>query len=83
MMFAKLKPSKLLRTWPKCNGLLVFGDEYSIITSGLSAVTGLKPKFLSALTFSSTLVQNDFSMVMFKKPFITLNFATASQCSAK
>ena len=27
-----LQPSRLLRIWPRCNGLLVFGDEYSTTT---------------------------------------------------
>ena len=42
-------PNKLLRTCPKCNGLLVFGEEYSTIIALSSALESTKPKL--ALSF--------------------------------
>ena len=34
IIFERLQPSRLLRTCPRCSGLLVLGEEYSIITKG-------------------------------------------------
>ena len=44
MISATENPSKLLRTWPRCNGLFVFGEEYSTKTAFSSLVLELYPK---------------------------------------
>ena len=43
IIFARLQPSRLLRTCPRWSGLLVLGDEYSIITSGEFSVALRSP----------------------------------------
>jgi hypothetical protein len=50
MISATEYPKRLLRTCPRCNGLLVFGEEYSTITA-LSFTEVTKPKAASSLSF--------------------------------
>lgn len=63
-------PSRLLRMWPRCSGLFVLGDEYSIIT--VRPVAGACPKVSSATISAKRAPQNEASSERFRKPFITL-----------
>ena len=78
-------PSRLLRTCPRCRGLLVLGDEYSIITSGLSSVAFLYPKSASALMSLSRLIHASCDTTRLRNPLTTLKSATTevsfSSCS--
>ncbi len=65
-------PNKLLRTCPKCSGLLVFGDEYSTITACASAVGETKPKLVFAYAVLKKRVYTAASITKFKKPLTTL-----------
>ena len=52
IIFATEYPSKLFRTCPKCNGLLVLGEEYSTIIAGECGCLGVFPKsFLGKISF--------------------------------
>ena len=79
IIFERLHPSRLLRTCPRWSGLLVLGDEYSIITSGLSAVACFSPNLASALMSLSRLTQACGATTRLRKPLTTLKHATASQ----
>ena len=81
IIFANDQPSRLLRTCPRCRGLLVLGDEYSIITRGDWSVAFFSPYVGSALIALSRLTHAFCATTMFKKPFTTLKRSTASQCS--
>ena len=75
-------PKRLLRTCPKCSGLLVFGEEYSIITNGDRSVAFFSPK-CGSLSISLSSPSHAFcDMTRFRKPLTTLYDAMASQCSA-
>ena len=63
-------PSRLLRMCPRCSGLLVLGDEYSIIT--VRPVAGACPKASSAAISAKRAAQKLLSSERFRKPFITL-----------
>ena len=76
-------PRRLLRTCPRCKGLLVLGEEYSIITRGELSVACFIPKCSSAsMTFSSS-SQAPPPTLRFRKPFTTLNFSTAVQFACR
>ena len=79
----RLHPNKLLRTCPRCNGLLVLGDEYSIITSGASLPASFSPYLGAALMSLSSDTQAAGATTMFKKPCTTLYFSTAGQFSCR
>ena len=68
---AILHPKKLFLKWPKCNGLLVLGEEYStmIVLSFFVAIPN------SALLCCSFIKLNQKASVtsIFKNPFIILN----------
>ena len=63
-------PSRLLRMWPRCSGLLVLGDEYSTIT--VLPVGEPLPKSASATTSASLSPQNALLNERFRKPLMTL-----------
>ena len=76
-------PRRLFLTCPRWRGLLVFGDEYSIITSGESSLAVFSPK-RGALSMSLSSESHALeAMVMFRNPFTTLKSATASQLRAR
>ena len=72
-------PKRLLRTCPRWSGLLVLGDEYSIMTSGDASVTGFSPYFGSASMSLSSASHASGAMTRLRKPFTTLNEAMALQ----
>ena len=80
-------PRRLLRTCPRCRGLLVLGEEYSIITRGASPCPskgrGAKPKRGSASMAFSSSSQAPPPTLRFRKPFTTLNFSTAEQFACR
>ena len=80
---ARLQPSRLLRTCPKWRGLLVLGDEYSIITSGLLSSACFSPKWSSVSMVLSRLSHASWAMTRLRNPFTTLYAATAGHFSTK
>ena len=83
MIFASDQPRRLLRTWPKCSGLLVLGELYSIITKGELSVAFRSPNLASALMSLSNPTQASLAITRFKKPFTTLKAATAVHFATK
>ena len=79
MICASDQPSRLLRTCPRWRGLLVLGDEYSIMTSGDLSSACFSPKVGSAFMLLSSESHAALATVMLRKPFTTLNFSTALQ----
>ena len=78
---ASENPSRLLRTCPRCRGLLVLGDEYSTITSGEFSSACFMPKSGVSMMCSSTEFQNVGSITRLRNPFITLKRSTAGSFS--
>ena len=68
-----LQPRRLLRIWPRCKGLLVFGEEYSITTFLPSAER--RPKFSFSWFSRKKSSQKLSDIRMLRKPFTTLNLA--------
>ncbi len=83
MICANDHPRRLLRTCPRCRGLLVLGEEYSIITRGESSVACFIPKCSSASMAFSSSSQAPPPTLRFRKPFTTLNFSTALQFACR
>ena len=83
MICANDHPRRLLRTCPRCRGLLVLGEEYSIITRGESSVACFIPKCSSASMAFSSSSQAPPPTLRFRKPFTTLNFSTAEQFACR
>ncbi len=83
IILARLQPRRLLRTCPRCNGLLVFGEEYSIITSGEFSSAVFSPNFPSAWMSLSSPTHAAGATTRFRKPFTTLNELTALQLAAR
>src|SRR5690606_41252796 len=54
---------------PRCNGLLVLGEEYSTMIS--SPLSGRSPKFLFSRIVLNTSIQTASEMTRFKNPFTT------------
>ena len=79
MICASDHPSRLLRTCPRWSGLLVLGDEYSIITSGEASVTGFSPNFSFWFISLSSASHAFLSMTRLRKPPTALKSAIASQ----
>ena len=77
IILARALPSRLLRTCPRWRGLLVLGDEYSIITRGDCGVAGVRPYCSWAWMSSSSSIQAAGATVRFRKPLMTLKAATA------
>ena len=81
IIWARDHPSRLLRTCPRCRGLLVLGDEYSIITSGELSSAFFSP-YLGSLSISvSKSSQAACDMTRLRNPFTTLYADTALQFS--
>ena len=76
-------PSRLLRTWPRWRGLLVLGDEYSIITNGDCSVMAFSPNFSSLFIEASSSIQASWAITRFRNPFTTLNSEMALQLSLR
>ena len=83
IILANDHPNRLLRTWPRCRGLLVFGDEYSIMTSGDCSLAAFLPYCSSASIAFSNSSQAPSPIDRLRNPFTTLNFSTAAQCSCR
>ena len=69
-------PSRLLRMCPRCNGLLVLGDEYSMSVTGSSGAACVKPNWLSVRLLRRKSTHTSAGNERFRKPFTTLK----SQC---
>ena len=83
MICANDQPKRLLRTCPRCKGLFVLGEEYSIITRGESSFACLVPKCSSLSMASNSCSQAPSPTQRFRKPFTTLNFSTAGQFACR
>ena len=79
MIWANDHPRRLLRTCPRWRGLLVLGEEYSIITSGLFSVTDFSPNFSFALMSFNKPTHAAWAITRLRKPFTTLKSAIALQ----
>ena len=81
MMLAKAHPNRLLRTCPKCKGLLVLGEEYSIMTKGEWSVASVRPNCTSWWISVSRPIQLAGAITRFRKPLTALKSATTEGIS--